>query len=242
MLRRGGGRWELKGTPPRFFLFGAGSSIRPMGCAQHTRADVRLVMVRPRTLHKSAFTLIEALIAISIMAIAGGAIMLALTSATQTTRMSTESAIATGIAERLVDEVVGQRYAAQGAGPYQTTLVANSWELAGQGRERYDDTDDYNGFIAQPVEGVGGLELGQGDENGNLRPANFRAPTGYFSSWREEIEVYYVDATNHSVRLPSGSTSDFRCVEVRIVRDNPDGSDTELANLRRVYAYVPAPQ
>lgn len=213
-----------------------------MSCAPKWLAEVALKMARPSTLRRSAFSLIEAMIAISIMAIAGGAIMLALTSATQTTQMSAESTIAMGIADRLIDEVVGKRYAAAGAGPYQTTLTANSWELAGQGRERFDDTDDYHGFIAQPVEGVGGLELGQGDENGTLRPENFRLPSGYFSSWREEIEVYYVGATDQSIRLPTGSTSDFRAVEVRIVRVNPDGSDTELANLRRVYAYVPSPQ
>jgi type II secretory pathway pseudopilin PulG len=184
----------------------------------------------------------EALLAVSIMAIAGGAIMLALASSVQTTQVSVETSIARGIAEQLIDEVIGQRYAAAGAGPYQYPLVANSWELNGQGRERYDDTDDYNGFAAQPVENIQGQELGQGDAGGYSRHPNFRLPAGYFSTWREEIEVYYVDATDHSIRLNPGVTSDYRAVEVRILRDNPDGTQRDLANLRRVYAYVPAPQ
>jgi type II secretory pathway pseudopilin PulG len=184
----------------------------------------------------------EALLAVSIMAIAGGAIMLALTSSVQTTQVSVETSIAMGIAEQLIDEVIGQRYAAAGVGPYQYPLVANSWELNGQGRERYDDTDDYNGFAAQPVENIQGQELGQGGSGGYSRHPNFRLPAGYFSAWREEIEVYYVDATDHSIRLDPGVTSDYRAVEVRILRDNPDGTQRDLTNLRRVYAYVPAPQ
>ena len=176
------------------------------------------------------------------MAIAGSAIVLGLSSSIRTTELALESAIATGIANQLVDEVIGQRYAAVGAGPYQTGLGPSSWEADGNGRERFNDTDDYNGVVAEPIENIWGIELGQGDDQGNLRHANFRLPTGYFSSWREEIEVYYVDATNPSIRLSSGNTSDFRAVEVRIYRRQIDATAVEIANVRRVYAYVPAPQ
>jgi len=199
-------------------------------------------MTRLTTRQRPAFSLVEVLLAVSIMAMAGGAIMLALASSVQTTQFSVEANIARGIAEQLIDEVVGQRYGAAGAGPYQYPLVANAWELGGLGRERFDDTDDYNGFVAQPVEDILGDELGQGDSGGYSRHPNFRLPTGYFSGWREDMEVYYVNATNPSLRLGAGVTSDFRAVEVGILRDNPDGTRRELAKLRRVYAYVPAPQ
>ncbi len=199
-------------------------------------------MTRPLAGRRSAFSLMEALLAISILAVAGGAIMLALTSSVQTTQVSVETSIAMGIAEQLIDEVMGQRYAAVGAGPYEYPLGASLWELNGEGRARYDDSDDYNGFVAQPVENIQGQELGQGESGGFLRHPNFRLPLGYFAAWREEIEVYYVDATDHSLRLDPGVASDYRAVEVRILRDNPDGTRRDLANLRRVYAYVPAPQ
>ena len=33
---------------------------------------------------------------------------------------------------------------ARGVSPYQYPLTANSWEKGSTGRERYDDTDDFN--------------------------------------------------------------------------------------------------
>lgn len=190
---------------------------------------------------KSGFTLVEALVAVTITALIGGAIMLAMGASIQSTEASLDAAIARGLAEQLIDEVVGQRYAAQGAGPYQVTLVASSWEAAGNGRERYNDTDDYNGFTAQPLEGVWGRPLGLGDGQGGLRHPSFQLPADYFDDWREEIEVYYVDESDHRVRLTGSNTSNFRAVEVRIFRDDPNGNPEEVVSLRRVYAYVPAP-
>lgn len=198
-------------------------------------------MLRPPAYHRAGFSLVEALVSITIMSIVGGAIMLAMGSAADTTNFAVESTIAAGIARQVVDEVVGTRYAAAGAGPYQTTLIASGWERDGNGRERFDDTDDYHNFAAQPVEGIYGYELGRGDDDGGLRPVNFGLPAGFFSAWRQEIEVYYVDADDHSVRLSGSNTSDFRAVEVVIWRDNPDATRRELARVRRVYAYVPTP-
>ena len=195
-----------------------------------------------RDASRRGFSLVESLAAISIMALAGGAIMMGLSAAIQTTEATLDTSIAMGIAKQLVDEVLGNRYAAVGAGPYQTQLTASQAELAGQGRELFNDSDDFNNFNAQPLEGVWGLELGQGNEAGGQRHPSFRLPTGYFADWREAIEVYYVDETDHSVRLTGSNTSNFRAVEVHIYRDNPDGTSRELASLRRVYAYVPAPQ
>jgi type II secretory pathway pseudopilin PulG len=189
--------------------------------------------------HRAAFTLVEALMAISILAVAGGAIMLGMTAAVQTTGDSREAAIATGIAEQLIDEVMGKRYAAIGVGPYQTGLGPNSWETAGAGRERFDDTDDYHNFVASPIEGIWGHQLGQGDDRGGLRHPAFRLPSGYFADWGQKIEVYYVSETNNSVRLTGNNTSNFRAVEVKIFRHNNDGSQSILANVKRVYAYVP---
>ena len=80
-----------------------------------------------------------------------------------TTSESLEQTIASGMARQIVDEVLGARYKEAGTSPYQYPLTANSWELQGTGRERFDDTDDFNGFRAQPAEDLWGLELGQGD-------------------------------------------------------------------------------
>lgn len=200
------------------------------------------IMRRQSSANRPAFSLVEAMIAIAIMAIVGGAIMVGLASSASTTTFALESAIAEGIARQVVDEVVGNRYAAVGSGPYQVTLGPSAWEEAGSGRERFDDTDDFHDFTAQPVEDLWGSELGQGDDAGGLRHSNFQLPSGYFSTWRQQIEVYYVDNTDQSIRLSSGNTSDFRAVEVAIYADNADGTSRELTRTRRVYAYVPTLQ
>jgi len=173
------------------------------------------------------------------MALAASVLMLGTTSSLQTTNEALRQTIAHGIAEQLIDEVVGTRYHSVGADPYQITFTPSFYEQSGSGRERYDDVDDYDQVRAQPPEDPWGTELGQGDGEGGIRHPAFRAPAEFFDNWQEEIDVYYVDESDPTARLPFGQVSDYRAVEVRIFYDDPDGGRRELVNLRRVVAYVP---
>jgi len=193
----------------------------------------------PYSSRRSAFTLVEALLAISMAAIAASVLLLGITSALNTTNEAISQTIANGMAAQLIDEAIGLRYHATGADGYQTPLGASSYELSGAGRERFNDIDDHHGFRAQPPRGLYGIELGQDDGVGGVRHPNFIVPERRFENWRREIEVYYVDETDHTQRLPSGWTSDYRAVEVRIIEDDPNRGSRELANVRRVIAYVP---
>ena len=112
-------------------------------------------------------------------------------------------------------------------------------ETTSQGREYYDDTDDYHGYTAQPAEDVWGIEMGQGDDIGGLRHPSFRLREGYFDDWKQTVEVYYVSESNPSVRLPNYSTSDLRAVEVCIYRQRENGALVELAQRRQVFSYYP---
>jgi hypothetical protein len=194
--------------------------------------------IRPRR----GFSLAESIIAIGLTSMAGTGLLLALASSLQSTTNATDRAIAAGMADQLMDEIMGCRYSAAGAGAYQIPLCPNSYEMAGSGRERYDDTDDYTGFIAQPAKDQYGIELGQGDDVGGLRHPNFRLPSGTFSNWRQEIDVYYVSESNPSVKLTGSNTSNMRAVEVRIYRQDGNRGKELLKQARRVYAYVPSPQ
>lgn len=194
--------------------------------------------VHHRTRLPAAFTLIEALVSISITAIAGSVLLLGTTSSLQATSMAQEQTIAAGMAQQLMDEVVGGRYHAVGVGAYQTNLGPSSYEQGGAGRERFDDVDDFNGFRSRPPEDPFGIELGTGNGDGTVRHSAFRTSSGFFDNWQQEIYVYYVDESDLTTRLPAGTTSDYRAVEVRIVYDHPDRGARELARLRRVVAYV----
>jgi len=186
-----------------------------------------------------AFTLVEALVAISVTAIAASVLLLGLTSSVQTTQEAERQTIAQGIAEQLADEVVGCRYMQAGVTPYQVALGPNAWESSTGTRERYNDVDDFHGFTAGPPEDPWGVTLGKDDGAGDERHPAFQLPDGYFDRWREEIRVYYVDESDLTTPLPYGQVSDYRLVEVRVLYELPEGGARELARVRRVVAYVP---
>lgn len=197
------------------------------------------LVVRRAVRLRAAFTLVEALVAISITAIAASVLLLGVHASVQTTEEGLRQTIALGMAEQLLDEVLGARYHAVGVDGLQISLGPSSWERQGSGRERYDDVDDYHGVRAQPPEDLWGIELGTDDGEGDARHPNFCAPAGLLDPWRQEIDVYYVDESNLTVRLPAGQVSDYRAVEVRIYYNASNGGSRELAHLRRVVAYLP---
>lgn len=194
-----------------------------------------------RRYRPAGFTLVEALVSITLTAIAASVLLAGIQSTMATTEDALDRTIAQGLATQLMDEVVGQRYHEAGASPYQTTLCPNASELQGSGRSLYDDIDDYHGYRSQPPTDRWGKLLGQGDGQGGLRPAGFRLPSDYFALWRQEVDVYYVDPNDFSRRLTVVRESDrpsYRAVEVRIVRDDPQRGAIVLAQTRRVVAYV----
>lgn len=157
----------------------------------------------------------------------------------QTTDDNLQQALAIGMAQQLMDEIVGNRYHAVGGDGYEYPMSASSWEKSGDGRERFNDIDDYNGLRCSPPIELYGTAIGTGDGTGDLRHPNFRVAQDYFQDWRQEVDVYYVDPNDFSKNLSSGSRSDYRAVEVRIVRDAPDSDPRILAELRQVVSYVP---
>ena len=191
---------------------------------------------------RNGFTLIEALVSLTILVLAGSVMLLAIETTVLSGDDALEQTIADGMARQIIDEVMGTRYAASSAYVYQYPLGPSSWEASGNGRERFNDTDDFHNFSAKPAEDLWGQPLGEGDDEGGLRYSNFRVPSGYFDKWKQRIEVYYVDDEDLSLRLTGSNTSNHRAVEVTILRQQPDNSLREITRSRRVYAYVPAPE
>ncbi len=195
---------------------------------------------------RQAFSLIEAMVALSITAMAGAVLLLTTEGVLKTTNDAVAQTIAQGMAAQLIDEVLGARYAAA-TDPYETNLAASSYEKAGVGRERFNDTDDYNGHAASPPIDPWGIALGHGagDTNGDgvgeLRHPALRSPGDDFRGWKQKIEVYYVDPANPTIRRSNTQPTDYRAVEVTIERVEPNGAIRPLAKMRRVFCYVPIP-
>jgi type II secretory pathway pseudopilin PulG len=188
-----------------------------------------------------AFTLVEALVALAVTTIAGSVLLAGMSSSLATTDEALKRTVAGGMAEQLIDEVLGAKYCADLSNPYETSLSRSSFEAGGLGRELYNDIDDYNGTRTQPPADMWSVPLGKDNGQGGERHPAFQAVPKFIKHWRQEIDVYYVSESDLTTRLASGSTSDYRAVEVRIVAEVPGGGTRVLARLRRIVAYVPPP-
>jgi type II secretory pathway pseudopilin PulG len=189
----------------------------------------------------AGFTLIEAITALTITAMAASVVLLAMETSVQTATDAVDQTLAQGLAEQILDEAIGLQYHAPGASPQQYPMGPNAFETSGNGRERYNDLDDFHGFRARPLEDRFGVALGQGDGAGGLRHPAFRIPDATFARWRLSVDCYYVAEGDFANALPNGSTSDYRAIEVVIEHVSVAGAVRELAKARRVVAYIPPP-
>ncbi len=185
------------------------------------------------------FTLVEALTAITVCTLAGAAVVLALNSTYHSNESMVRWLQAQGLAEQLADEIAGKRYHALASSPEQWPLGPEGNE--GPGRSQYDDLDDFARYAAAPPVDSWDIAIGQGDGQGGWRHPALRLDSRLFQSWQQQVQVYYVDPSDWSRRLPAGQTSSVRAVEVRIVFVDTDGTVQQLARIRRVLAYVPPP-
>jgi type II secretory pathway pseudopilin PulG len=188
---------------------------------------------------RRAFTLVEALVSTAITAVASAAVLLGIANSIDATDANLQQTLAMGMAQQLMDEIAAQRYCEASGNPYATTLGLDSGESAGPGRSQFDDIDDYNGYRCQPPVDRFGVALGQDNGQGGARHASFQSRGGYFSRWRQQVDVYYVDNANPSQALSGGSTSNYRAVRVTILVDDPVRGPLGRAQLTRVFAYVP---
>jgi type II secretory pathway pseudopilin PulG len=186
------------------------------------------------------FTLIEAMVSLSVVAMAGSVMLLAVEGVLSTTNDAVDQTIAEGMAMQLIDEVLGCRFS-ETPNAWETTLGPSTTEFRGHKRDRFNDTDDFDGFVTSPPRDSYAVLLGQGDYRGNSRPTALCNSNTEFQNWRQKIEVYYVSESDPRIRLPDHQPSDFRAVEVTIERIEPNGAARPLANLRRVFCYVPKP-
>jgi len=184
-------------------------------------------------------SLIESMLAIAILGIAGTAMLLGIATSIDAADHSYEQVLAQGLAESFLDELSGLRYAEPGAGA-TGSLGPESGELVGTSRTALDDSDDYHALSIQPPRDRQGLEYGRDSGTTTERHERFRLSTTSLSRFRVTGEVQYVSATDLTTPLATGQTSNFRAAHVRVFVDDPGGKSRELINLRRILAYVPS--
>jgi prepilin-type N-terminal cleavage/methylation domain-containing protein len=188
--------------------------------------------------NRRGFTLVESMTAMTILAIAGATLLAGLASTSATTRDALERAIALGMAEQLLDEISGMVYCESGASAYDNPMGPGSPEVAAGARKLFDDIDDYNGIRTTPPTDRWGITLGTDDGKQGTRHANFQAPSGFFTGWKQWVDIQYVAESNFTTPLTSG-TSNYRRIRVQILVEQTDGRTRTLADVSRVVAYVP---
>ncbi|MGE0758768.1 MAG: prepilin-type N-terminal cleavage/methylation domain-containing protein [Pirellulaceae bacterium] len=195
--------------------------------------------MRPPHRPKRGFSLVEVLVSLTLLGLAGSTLLLATASTVQAGGDALAQTIARGIAEQLIDDVLGQPYIESGGNALAYPLGRESGETTVPLKTiLFDDSDDYHQYTSTPPRDPWGCELGTGDGEGGLRPEAFRVADGYFVNWNVEVTVQYADESNPTIDLVAPATSGLRSVTVRITRDQ-DGGVQELVTLRQVFAYVP---
>ncbi len=187
---------------------------------------------------RRGFTLVEAVVATAITAMAGSALLLGVSSSLQTSQDIVDQAIAVGMAQQLLDEIAGKLWCDPGTDPHQTTLGPSS-QSAGCSRQGFTSLADYNGYACQPPQDEYGIPLGTDNGSGGERSAALQCNSSFFANWQQSVTVYYVSATDFTTPLTNNQTSDYRAVEVRIYLADPTYGQVQLALARRVFAYVP---
>lgn len=191
---------------------------------------------------RAAFSLAEALVALTILGLAGSALLLATDAALQSSADSFDQAIAAGLAHQVIDEAMGLGYVEKGNSPLQVPMGPEAGETSlPRKTSLFDDTDDFFGYLAFPPTDPWAQPLGRGDGQGNLRHPNFRLPANRFNDWGVAVWVWYVDENNPGVNQGWFTATGMRAIEARVYKRDGQGNYRMLNVVRRVFGHVPAP-
>lgn len=193
------------------------------------------------SLHQG-FSLMEAVVAMTIVAIAGSVLLLGVEATLESVVEQEEVIVADGIARQMLDEIQGQNWVdpALRGSPYQNSLSASADELAAPGRSKFDDTDDYNNYVATPPVNIAGAMLSSTDSSGDVLPDAFRPSSSKLTNWRCEVEVAYVSETDHATQLADNNPTNYRVIICRVYRQNLDDTWREVVQRERIISYIPA--
>lgn len=178
----------------------------------------------------------------TITGLAASALLYGVQSSLQQTTSAVEETIAAGLAEQMMDEVLGTQQTEEMIGmgivpgyligkiPFRGMFVGS--------REYYNRIDDYLLYFDQPPHDEYGVRLGRGDGRGGERHKSFWVPPSYLANWARIVDVYYVSEDDLETRLPLGATSQCRAIEVTVFRYDAGRGGRALSELTRVVSYV----
>lgn len=195
-----------------------------------------------RGLRRVGFTLVEALVAISLIALAGSALLVAIDTSTSAVDDAILETLAENLGNRLIEEALGKPFVEKGS----ASLPPNPGLEAGEDASppqtnRFDDLDDYHDYATSgSILDPWGRSVGVGDGAGDERHPSFRLPAGYFGRWSLVSLVTYLQS-DLLTPLPAGQSSPHRKMQVFVYYFSPATGWRLLAQPSRVVTYVAPP-
>lgn len=179
------------------------------------------------TICRTGVTLVETVIAVTLVTFAASALLTALISSVQVSTDSLHTAIAGGLADQLMDEIAAVKF------PSASTPGAS-----GAGRTGYNDLDDYNGYNQSPPKARSGATIGtEGSGSMTTRPQGFQPDPRMLSRYRQQVLVEPIAESGNSWVTVSQSTT-MRRVTVTISYTDGQGKTSPLAVQVRIFSNV----
>ncbi len=214
---------------------------------------VQSSLINRQSFFRRGFSMVEALVAVSVTTIAGAALLTSIGAAVRSSTDATHAAVARGLAEQLMDEIAASRFpdsttTTLSSAITRTPLSATYLWGSRMTREAFDDIDDYDGWTRRPPVDRQGHRIGtegaliQGGRRKWHYPRLFHMrPDGRFlQSFTREVQVERIRPDTGSDWTVVSRATDYRRVTVRVKYTDAESHTTTLAEISRIFSYVPA--
>ena len=205
--------------------------------ARLTRRNV-VVAESPRR----GFTFAESVIAMTVIALAGAALLTSVAGAVTSCNDSVFQAVGRGLAQQLMDEIAASKI------PTTTTMASSSV------RALFTTIDDYSDFKESPPHTKGGDVLGTEQSasatsysalmtsissTSSGRPTALQVPTDFMGRFTRSVLVERVQPSSTGVWSATAQSSLYRRVTVTVTYTVTSSQTRQVAKVSRVFAAVP---
>ena len=181
-------------------------------------ASVQSLRRFPCSHSRSGLSLVEVVLAITIMTLTGSALLTAAMSAIDSGSLMSRTLVAEGIADQLADEIYLVGF----------PRGANTLPTPGTPRVAFNHVDDFGNYSCRPPVNRNGRVLGTEDVSPSTsRNAALQPQAGYLDSFRQSVSVEQVSPNSSGFDVVSMDT-DYRRVTVTVSYQEPNGGEIPL--------------
>ncbi len=199
---------------------------------------------RSTTRSRRGFTFAESVIAMSVIALAGAALLTSVAGAVTSCNDAVFQAVGRGLAQQLMDEIAASKFSNT-----TTTTAATT-------RSLFATVDDYSNYSENPPHTKGGDVLGTEQSSAAMsysammmstsgtssssRPTALQAPTDFMNRFTRSVLVERVQPATGGTWTVTTQSSLYRRVTVTVTYTVTANQTRQVAKVSRVFASVPA--